>query len=288
MREKFNQSIIQRVKSLVDEYELFEDGEKIAIALSGGKDSILTLHLLNEFEYEFNLELVAISVDEGIEGYRKDGIEIARENTHKLGIELVERSFIDEFGVNLDMVVDEYKSACIPCGVFRRYLLNKTAYELGADKVATGHNLDDEIQSFLMSFARADLRRFSKFGPKLEQIHPRLIPRIKPLWKIPEKDVGIWAVLNEIPVHFAECPYAHHSLRAKIKNYLNQLEEDHSGSKMAILESFQKTFKNQEIPVKLMECERCGEPSSLRVCKACQILENIGINRFFMGNNMVI
>jgi len=77
-REKFNQSIIQRVKSLVDEYELFEDGEKIAIALSGGKDSILTLHLLNEFEYEFNLELVAISVDEGIEGYRKDGIEIAR------------------------------------------------------------------------------------------------------------------------------------------------------------------------------------------------------------------
>ncbi len=62
----------------MDEYELFEDGEKIAIALSGGKDSILTLHLLNEFEYEFNLELVAISVDEGIEGYRKDGIEIAR------------------------------------------------------------------------------------------------------------------------------------------------------------------------------------------------------------------
>lgn len=274
-REKFNQSLIGRVRSVINEYDLFGDGEKIAIALSGGKDSVLTLHLLNEFKDEYNLELVAISIDEGIEGYRREGLQIARENTGKLGMDLVEKSFEDEFGSRLDQFSGRYKSACIPCGVFRRYLINKTACELGSDKVATGHNLDDEIQSFLMSFARADLRRFSKFGPKLEQIHPRLIPRIKPLWKIPEKDVGTWAVLNEIPVHFAECPYAHQSLRGKIKNYLNHLEEDHPGSKMAILESFQKTFKNQESIVKLVECEKCGEPSSLNICKACEMLEDI-------------
>lgn len=274
-REKFNQSIIQRARSVIDEYNLFEDGEKIAIALSGGKDSVLTLHLLNGFKDDYNLELIAILVDEGIEGYRNEGIGVARENTHKLGVELVEKSFEDEFNIKLDTVAGEYKSACIPCGVFRRYLINRTAYELGADKVATGHNLDDEIQSFLMSFVRADLRRFSKFGPKLEQIHSRLIPRVKPLWKIPEKDVGTWAVFNEVPVHFAECPYAHQSLRGRIKNYLNQLEEDHPGSKMAILESFRKTFKNQEIQVELVECERCGEPSSLNLCKACEMLEEI-------------
>jgi uncharacterized protein (TIGR00269 family) len=274
-REKFKESIIGRARSVINEYDLFEGGEKIAIALSGGKDSVLTLHLLNEFKDEYNLELVAISIDEGIEGYRREGLQIARENTGKQGIELVEKSFRDEFCFRLDQLAGKYKSACIPCGVFRRYLINKTAYELGADKVATGHNMDDEIQSFLMSFARADLRRFSKFGPKLEQIHPRLIPRIKPLWNIPEKDVGTWAVLNEIPVHFAECPYAHLSLRGKIKNYLNHLEEDHPGSKTAILESFQKTFKNQESIVKLVECERCGEPSSLNICKACEMLEDI-------------
>jgi uncharacterized protein (TIGR00269 family) len=274
-REKFNQSIIQRVRSVIDEYNLFSDGEKIAVALSGGKDSVLTLHLLNGFKDEYNLQLVAISVDEGIQGYRNEGIEVARENTRKLGVELVEKSFEGEFGIKLDKVAGKYKSACIPCGVFRRYLINRTAYELGADKVATGHNMDDEIQSFLMSFARADFRRFSKFGPKLEQIHSRLIPRIKPLWKIPEKDVGTWVVLNEIPVHFAECPYANLSLRGKIKNYLNQLEEDHPGSKMAIMESFQKTFKNQETLVELVECQRCGEPSSLDVCKVCEMLENI-------------
>lgn len=273
--EKFNQSIVHRVRNVINDYSLFEDGDRIAVALSGGKDSVLTLYLLNSFKEEYNLDLVAISIDEGIEGYREEGLEVARENTDKLGIELVERSFQGVLDCRLDQVAGNYKSSCIPCGVFRRYLINKTAYELGADKVATGHNLDDEIQSFLMTFARADFRRFSKFGPKLNQIHPKLIPRIKPLWNIPEKDVGTWAVLNQIPVHFAECPYAHQSLRGKIKNYLNRLEEDNPGTKKAILESFRKTFRTQETPVELVECEICGEPSSLNICKACEMREEI-------------
>lgn len=274
-KEKFNQGLTKRVKTLIKDYKLLEHGEKVAVALSGGKDSVLTLHLLHQFQEEFNLQLVAISIDEGIAGYREEGLEVARENAEKLDVKLVEKSFKDELGLTLDCAENLYKSSCIPCGVFRRYLLNKTAYQLGADKVATGHNLDDEIQSFLMSFARADFRRFSKFGPKLQQIHPQLVPRIKPLWKVPEKDVGIWAVLNEVPVHLAECPYAQRSLRAKIKGYLNNLEEDRPGTKIAIMESFEKTFQSKETTVKLVECEICGEPSSLNVCKACEMLEYI-------------
>ena len=272
-REKYNQSIIRRVKGVIDDYYLLEDGDKIAVAISGGKDSVLTLHMLHNFKDEYNIQLVAITIDEGITGYREEGLEIARENAANLGIKLVEKSFKDEYGYMLDEIAGKYQSSCIPCGVFRRHLLNKTAHELDVKKVATGHNLDDEIQSFLMSFARADFRRFSKFGPKLNQIHPKLIPRIKPLWKIPEKDVGTWAVLNELPVHFAECPYSHQSLRAKIKSYLNNLEENQPGTKMSILKSFEKTFKSQETTAELIECDRCGEPSSLNICKACEMLE---------------
>jgi uncharacterized protein (TIGR00269 family) len=276
-REKFNQSIIERFRRVSDDYNLLEDGDKIAVALSGGKDSVLTLHLLNKFKENYNLQLLAITIDEGIEGYREEGLEIARINAARLGIKLIEKSFRDEYKCELDQISDEYKSSCIPCGVFRRHLLNKTAHQLGVNKVATGHNLDDEIQSFLMSFARADFRRFSKFGPKLKQIHPFLIPRIKPLWKIPEKDVGKWVILNEIPVHFAECPYSHQSLRSRIKNYLNQLEENRPGTKMAIFKSFQKSFKTDDKPVNLVICAQCGEPSSLNICKACEMLEKIKI-----------
>lgn len=273
--EDFNKYVENNVKNTVEKYKLLDKNEKIAVALSGGKDSILTLHMLNNFKEEYNLDLIAITIDEGISGYRSDGVNVARENAEVLGVKLIEKSFSDELGFKLDDIHDFYKSACIPCGVFRRYLLNRTACELGAIKIATGHNLDDEIQSFLMTFARADFKRFRKFGPKLDTIHKKLIPRIKPLWNLPEKDVGMWAVLNNINVHFAECPYSHTSARAKMKEFLNKMESEQKGTKSNILKSFQKTLQFEKKTAKLYECERCGEPSSLNICKACEMIEEI-------------
>jgi uncharacterized protein (TIGR00269 family) len=262
-------------RGVIQDYHLIEPHDKIAVGLSGGKDSVLTLHLLVNLMEELDFELIAVSIDEGVCGYRVEGINAARTNAAKLGIELVEGSFKKEYGFTLDQVADLYQSACIPCGVFRRQLLNKISNELGVDKLATGHNLDDEIQSFLMSFAKADFRRFSKFGPKLDRIHPNLVPRIKPLWKLPEKDVGMWAVMNNVDVHFAECPYSHTSLRSKVKNYLNQLEGKRKGTKLSILESFSKTFKFEKKEINIGLCKLCNEPSSLNICKACEMVEDI-------------
>ena len=273
--EEFNQHIMDTVRDVIKDYQLIKQGDRVAVGLSGGKDSVLTLHLLVKLIDELDFELIAVSIDEGISGYRGQGIATARANANNLGVELVEVSFRDEFGFTLDQVSHLYQSACIPCGVFRRNLLNKISSELGADKVATGHNLDDEIQSFLMSFAKADFRRFSKFGPKLDRIHPNLIPRIKPLWKIPEKDVGKWAVMNNIDVHFAECPYSQTSLRAKVKNYLNRTEGKRPGTKLSILESFSQTFKFEKKEIEIGQCELCNEPSSLNICKACEMVEDI-------------
>ena len=252
---EFNQNIMNSARDVIQDYHLIKPHDRIAVGLSGGKDSVLTLHLLVDLMEEFNFELIAVSIDEGVSGYRGEGIDAARANAAKLGIELVEGSFKKEYGFTLDQVSDLYQSACIPCGVFRRQLLNKISNELSADKLATGHNLDDEIQSFLMSFAKADFRRFSKFGPKLDRIHPDLVPRIKPLWKIPEKDVGMWAVLNGVDVHFAECPYSHTSLRAKVKNYLNKVEGRRQGTKLSILESFSQSFKFEKKEINIGQCE---------------------------------
>ncbi len=272
---EFNQYIVNQAREVIIDYNLIKPKDKVAVGLSGGKDSVLTLYLLADLVDELDFELVAVSVDEGISGYRGEGINVARIIASKLDVELVEGSFKKEFGYTLDEITDLYQSACIPCGVFRRYLLNKISNELGADKLATGHNLDDEIQSFLMSFSKADFRRFSKFGPKLDRIHPKLVPRIKPLWKIPEKDVGIWAVMNGIDVHFAECPYSNTSLRAKVKNYLNQLESERHGTKISILKSFSKTFNFQKKEIIVGQCKQCGEASSLNICKACEMVEDI-------------
>ena len=251
----------------------------IAVALSGGKDSVLTLHALKNYQNYLDFDLVAVSVDEGIEGYRQHGIDAAIDNAEKLDVKLVQKSFKIEEGFALDDIYSGFKSACIPCGVFRRNILNKTAYDLGADKIATGHSLDDEIQSFLMSFARGDLIKFSKFGPELDVIHPKLIPRIKPLWNTPEKEVGTWAILNDINIHLDECPYSHLSLRAKIKEFLNNNEDIYNRIKNNIMESFQKilTFE-KDIPSNLNECRLCGEPTSSDICKACELKKLISEN----------
>jgi uncharacterized protein (TIGR00269 family) len=269
----FNQRLEERVMRVIQDYNLIDSGEMVVVALSGGKDSVLTLHILDKFRKSpnFDFDLAAIAIDEGISDYREEGMAVARKNARELDVALLEISLKKELGFTLDQASKCYQTACVPCGVFRRYLLNRTAFDMGADKLATGHNLDDEVQSFLMSFARADIRRFGKFGPKHHRIHPKLVPRIKPLWLIPEKEVGMWAVLNEVDVHLAECPYAHQSLRSRLKTYLNNLEECRPGTKLNILKFFQKTFKTDKKLVNLHECQICGEPSSVLTCKACEM-----------------
>ena len=275
-KDEFNEKIFTRINNLIDDYQLIKEVELIAVALSGGKDSVLTLNALKNYQKYVDFDLVAISVDEGIEGYRQHGIDSAIKNAKDLDIELVQKSFKSEEGFALDDIYSNFKSACIPCGVFRRNILNKTAYELGAVKIATGHNLDDEIQSFLMSFARGDTIKFSKFGPELDVIHPKLVPRIKPLWNTPEKEVGMWAVINDIDIHLDECPYSHLSLRAKIKEFLNVSEDQHPGVKVNVMESFKQilNFEN-DINTNLNECEVCGEPTSSNICKACELKDLI-------------
>ena len=278
-KQDFNDKIFTRINNLIRDYELIREGELIAVALSGGKDSVLTLHALKNYQQYLDFDLVAISVDEGIEGYRQHGIDAAVQNAQDLDVELVQKSFKQEEGFALDDIYSDFKSACIPCGVFRRNILNKTAYELGAVKIASGHNLDDEILSFLMSFARGDTIKFSKFGPELDVIHPKLVPRIKPLWNTPDKDVGMWAVLIIINIHLDECPYSHLSLRAKIKEFLNVSEDKYPGVKANVMKSFQEIldFEN-DIPTHLNECEVCGEPTSSSVCKACELKDLISQN----------
>ena len=278
-KKEFNDKIFTRINNLIHDYNLINEHELIAVALSGGKDSVLTLHALKNYQNYLDFDLVAVSVDEGIEGYRQHGIDAAIDNAEKLDVKLVQKSFKIEEGFALDDIYSGFKSACIPCGVFRRNILNKTAYDLGADKIATAHNLDDEIQSFLMSFARGDLIKFSKFGPELDVIHPKLIPRIKPLWNTPEKEVGTWAILNDINIHLDECPYSHLSLRAKIKEFLNNNEDIYPGIKNNIMESFQKilTFES-DIPSNLNECRLCREPTSSDICKACELKKLISEN----------
>ena len=276
-KDSFNKYVEDNVFETIRKYNLICPDEKIMIGVSGGKDSILTLHMLNRYRNmsDDSFEIMAVCIDEGIKGYRNEGIQTAKVNCRELDIPLTVYSFKKQWNYDLDDISDVYKSTCMPCGVYRRYLLNKISSDSDCDKIATGHNMDDEIQSFLMTFARNDQNKFPKFGPKLDKIHEKMVPRIKPLWRLPEKDVGTWCVVNDIPIHNQECPYSVTSLRSEVKLLLNKIEEKEKGTKARIFESFEKTFNVKQDKVNLDTCDLCGQPTARSPCKACEITRQI-------------
>ncbi len=279
-------SVERRFRRSLAENKMISLGERVAVAVSGGKDSVAILHLLAGYSEHRKCEIVAITVDEGIKGYRDRSLPVARENARALGVEHFVVSFRQNFGAPLDRMVKLAKTKktglnpCTYCGVMRRSLLNQTARELGADKLATAHNLDDEVQAIMLNYVRADFSRLHRLGPTYPS-REGFVPRIKPLREIPEKEVALYALLRGLKVHLGVCPYAG-GIHGEIRDFLNGLETNHPNSKFMILRMFER-LKPQIVRAmpkfETRRCELCGEPTSMRVCKACELLMQLGIKK---------
>jgi len=267
----FIEDVERKIKRDIRKFKMVERGDRIAVALSGGKDSIALLYVLHKiFGNRPDIELLALTIDEGIRGYREKTIPYAEKLTGELGIRHETRSFDSEFGTTLDELKRKKSfAACTMCGVLRKNLLNKAARELGASKLALGHNLDDEAQTILMNYFRGDVDRMTRMSGMQEG----MVFRIKPLRSIPEKEVALYGFLNNLPLSTDECPYAGEALRNEIREMLNNYEVKHPGTKYSLLSGFESISGALSMPsTKIVRCEKCGEPGSEAVCKACRLL----------------
>ncbi|MGP8319609.1 MAG: TIGR00269 family protein [Methanosarcinaceae archaeon] len=275
-KKHFIEDVERKIKLTIRKHFNVRKNDIIAIALSGGKDSAVLLYMLHKiFGMRPDIELVAITIDEGIEGYREHTLKTAKELTARLGVRHIIRSFKNEFNTSLDEIIakEREKGACSYCGVLRKTLLNKSAIKLGATKLATGHNLDDEAQTILLNNLRGDVSRIVKLA------QPRalegLVLRAKPLRYIPEKEVALYALVNDLPVDFSECPYAHEAIRGEIRDMLNDFEVAHPGTKYSLLKGFDKIapiISKEYTDIELAKCKICGEPCSQGICQACKLL----------------
>ncbi len=277
----FIEDVERKIKRDIRKLKMVDRGDRIAVALSGGKDSTVLLYVLNKiFKDRPDIELLAITIDEGVRGYREHTILHAKKTTDELGIHHIIRSFEEVFGTSLDELVKKKESAaCTLCGVLRKNLLNKAARELDADKLAIGHNLDDEAQTILMNYLRGDIDRLKRMSP--DMIQPGLVMRIKPLRSIPEKEVALYGLLNNLPVSTDECPYSGEALRNEIREMINNYEVKHPGTKYSLLGGFDAISEalRTRPSTQIMECKKCGEPSSEAVCKTCRLLGGDAIRK---------
>ncbi|KAL1652233.1 cytosolic thiouridylase subunit Ctu1 [Diplodia intermedia] len=223
---------------------LFQRGETIAIGASGGKDSTVlasVLKTLNE-RYDYGVELLLLSIDEGIKGYRDDSLETVKRNAAQYDMPLTIVGYDELYGWTMDQVVEQVgkKGNCTYCGVFRRQALDRGAARLGVRHVVTGHNADDVAETVLMNLLRGDLPRLSRTtsivtstpsaappppGPDGEiAVDHTNIKRSKPLKYAYEKEIVLYAHHKNLDYFSTECIYSPEAFRGSARALIKNLE----------------------------------------------------------------
>ena len=236
----------ERVASTIQEAGQIHAGARVAVGLSGGKDSTALLMILSRLLPAWpGAGLIAITVDEGIAGYRADTIQAAEALAARLGVDHRIVSFRDLIGDDLDtLLAGRETRACTICGILRKKALTDPARAAGATVIATGHNLDDEAQSVLMNALRGDLPRLIRNTGTGQST--AFLPRIKPLAAIPEKEIAAYLFVQGLFPVLPECPYTKYALRAEVRSMLAGLENSHPGTTLHLSRS-KRTI--EQVPV---------------------------------------
>ena len=256
----FSTSIIQKTARTISRYGMIRRGDDVAVAVSGGKDSLSLLHVLHGLSERGGYTVRAITVDEGIPGYRDEALKIVQEYCHSLDVEYSAISYQELFDTTLEEALQQRErgSSCSVCGVLRRRAIDHLARD--ADVVATAHNMDDHIQTFLINIISGDT---SKIGRNTTS------GRIKPFREIYEAEIVFYAFVNEIPFQTEPCPHADEGIRTDVRRFLNDMEERHSG----IYRSIEKIAGCVPDAKTQMHCARCGRLATSTVCSVCRTLE---------------
>ena len=270
-KQHFIEGFEARVKETIARFGMVPEGARVAVACSGGKDSLTLLHLMRKWHDD----VTAIVIDEGIAGYREKTLKDLERVAKGLGVPIIKESYEEYAGARLDDILARHGGhPCTVCGVFRRHLIARASK--GFDVLATGHNLDDEAQTVLMNLLKGNTDVFPRGGPVTGVGAKGFTQRVKPLSFCTEKEVATYAWLHGFVSAFTECPNARQGYRWKVREALNRLEAKHPGVKRRILDRFlEEKARFPPQPDALPACRECGAPTNRDVCKACELLAKV-------------
>lgn len=225
------------IRRAVDEYCMIEEGDKIAVGVSGGKDSLALLTGLWNLQmfYPKSFELCAITVDMGFEGTDFSTIEAF------CGELEIEYKIVKTDLARIIFDVRKESNPCSLCAKMRRGILHDNIKQMGCNKIALGHHFDDVVDTFMLNLFNEG--RLGTFSP-VTYLSRKDITLIRPLIFAPEKDIEYFARQNRLPVVKSPCPEDKHTDRENIKRLLSTLERNNKGLRHRIFVAIKKEGLN--------------------------------------------
>src|SRR5574341_1753788 len=273
----FSRSLQEKVAKTISKYSMIKHGDRVAVAVSGGKDSLSLLYIMNMLCEEHGSSVCAVTIDEGIKGYREESLDIVRQFASQLNVEHKILSYQELYGVGLEDSIQRRKdrkmSSCAICGTFRRRALDIAAESVGANVIATAHNLDDVLQTFMINILAGDVERIGWTYPEPVGYADGL-RKIKPFTEIYEYEIAFYALVNEIPFQGEECPHMNEGIRTEIREFLNSLENQHFGIKNNLYKSILRVsqiVKDSNSNQKQL-CTNCGSECTGKICSVCNLI----------------
>lgn len=273
--EHFTKFCRDQVAKAIKEHKMIEPGDRVLVAVSGGKDSLAIWDILAQLGYEVD----GLYVGLGIGDYSATSGDFARRFAEERSLRLIEIDVRNEFGFDVPNGSKAVKRApCSACGMSKRHLFDRAALDGEYDVLVTGHNLDDEAAVLFGNTLHWQTEYLGRQEPVLaaREGFPR---KVKPLIRLSERETAAFCVVTGIDYIIEECPMAVGNRHIAYKEALNLIEARSPGAKQDFYHGFlaraAPLFKPEveEARSELLPCTSCGSPTPTEVCAFCRMIE---------------
>lgn len=266
----------RQVENAIRRGQMFTRDDRILLGVSGGKDSMALWHYLVEAGYR--VEAIHFDLGIGDHSLRSRSLveEFARQGSLPLWIVEVAK----EIGWSIpDLTRRIRRPTCSLCGMIKRHLLNRFAWENSFSVYTTGHNLDDEAAILLGNVLHWQEDYLAHQSPVLPSPHPKMVKKVKPFYTLTGEEIKIYSSLHHLSYIDERCPLSRKAKTWDYKEALELLEERSPGTKhmfwLGFVEKGQSYFTKEVSPPELRECSVCGMPTTQEKCSFCKTMERL-------------